>query len=91
MYSHFALQLEKPLQQLLVMQSRGKIRRTIKKLSTPRRAIPTLLVGVLLGLYAIKVYIALAFYDSPTEFAIEGLAPIGMLYILLLKLLGVCR
>lgn len=90
MSNHRLLMLDKPLQQLLSMQARGKIRRTVKKLSSPRRAIPTILVGILLGLYAIKVYIAVAYYDSPTSIPIEGLAPIGMLYILLLKLLGVC-
>lgn len=87
---HWMLLLEKPLQQLLSLQARGKMRRTLQKLSSPRRAIPTILVGILLGLYAIKVYIAVAYYESPTSIPIEGLAPIGMLYILLLKLLGVC-
>ena len=90
MHSHLTLRLDRPLQQLLTMQTRGKLRRSLKKLASPRRAIPTLLVATLLGMYAIKVYIAMTFYDSHTEFPVEGLAPIGMLYILLLKLFGVC-
>lgn len=90
MPKHLMLTLEKPLQQLLSLQAKGKIRRTLKRLSSPRRAIPTILVGVLMGLYALKVYIAIAYYDMPETIPIEGLAPIGMLYILLLKLLGVC-
>ena len=90
MVSHLLLRLDEPLQQLLNLQARGRLRRTIRRLSSPRRLVPTLLVGVLLSLYAIKVYIAVVHYESTTSFPIEGLAPVGMLYILLLKLLGVC-
>lgn len=88
--SHLTLQLQSPLRQLLAMQARGKIRRTLKRLASPRRAIPTLLVAILMGLYVVKVYIAVTGYQSPTKLPIEGLAPVGMLYVLLLKLLGVC-
>ncbi len=90
MPKHLLLILEAPLKQLLSMQAQGKIRRIKKKLSSPRQGIPTILVGLMMAAYLVQVYIAVAFYDSPDAIPIAGFAPIGMLYILLLKLLGVC-
>jgi|GEM_PF-6600240 len=90
MNDSFSIQLESPLRQLLSMQMRGKVRRTWKKLSSPRRAIPTAIVGILLLLYCAQIYIALAFNDSFNSVPIETIAPVGMLSIMLLKLLAVC-
>ena len=90
MPKHVLLMLEPPLKQLLSMQARGKIRRIAKKLSSPRQAIPTIIVGLMMAAYLVQIYIAVAFYDSPGAISIAEFAPVGMLYILLLKLLGVC-
>ena len=90
MSSAYAISLDPPLRQLLWLQLKGKIRRTLRKLSSPRRAIPTAVVGVLMLLYCLQIYIALAFNPSTTSFPIRSIAPLGMLCILCLKLLGVC-
>lgn len=90
MSEFYPVKLPAPLRELLLMQARGKLRRTWKKLSSPRRAIPTMLVGVLLLLYVLQVYIAIAYNTSTRVVPIQQLAPIGMLSILLMKLLGVC-
>ena len=90
MNDSFSVQLVPPLRQLLSMQMLGKVRRTWKKLSSPRRAIPTAVVGILLLLYCLQIYIALAFNDSFSSVPIESIAPVGMLGIMLLKLLAVC-
>ena len=86
----YSIVLDQPLRQLLILQSKGKVRRTIKRLFSPRRAIPTLLVGVLMVLYCIQIYIAVALNESTTTFPIRSIAPLGMLSILCMKLLGVC-
>ena len=86
----FRVSLDPTLRSLLFMQSKGKLRRTWKKLSSPRQAIPTAIVVVLMLLYVVQVYIALAFNTSSTRIPIESIAPLGMLSILCLKLLGVC-
>lgn len=90
MGKHWLLILDEPLRRLLRLQATGRIRRTIKKLSSPRRAIPTALVFVLMALYMVKVYIAVAHYQGSSNMPIGDVAPVGMLYILLLKLLGIC-
>ena len=86
----FRIALAPPLLDLLVMQSRGKMRRSWKRLTSPRRLVPTLLVGILLLLYVVQIYIALALNETRTIVDIQTIAPLGMLSILLLKLLGVC-
>lgn len=88
--SDYGILLDPPLRQLLLLQSKGKIRRTWKRMSSPRRAIPTAIVGVLMLLYCIQIYIAIAFNDSTPSFPIHTITPLGMLCILCLKLLGVC-
>ena len=90
MSDSFSIMLDPPLRQLLVMQSKGKMRRTWKKLTSPRRAIPTVIVAVMMLLYVGQVYIALAYNTSTRTFPIESIAPLGFLSILFLKLLGVC-
>ena len=90
MSDSFSIMLDPPLRQLLVMQSKGKIRRTWKRLSSPRRAIPTVIVAVMMLLYVGQVYIALAYNTTTRTFPIEAIAPLGFLSILFLKLLGVC-
>lgn len=84
------ISLDSPLRELLLMQTRGKLRRSWKKVSSPRRAIPTILVAVLMLLYVLQVYIALAFRESSGNVPIAQIAPLGMLSILLMKLLAVC-
>ena len=85
-----SISLDAPLRQLLVLQSRGKLRRSWKRITSPRRAIPTMLVAVLMLLYVAQVYIALAYNESRVTVPINSIAPLGMLSMLLLKLLGVC-
>lgn len=82
--------LDPPLRELLLLQTKGRMRRIWKRLSSPRRAIPTSIVAVLMLAYAVQVYIAISFNDSPTTLPIRSIAPIGMFGILALKLLGVC-
>lgn len=86
----FRVWLDAPLRQLLLMQSRGKVRQTWKKLMSPRRAIPTMIVGAMMVLYVIQIYIALALNTSTTRVPVESIAPIGLFSILCMKLLGVC-
>ncbi len=90
MSESFGIHLARPLRQLLWMQSKGKIRRTLQRLRSPRRAIPTVLVGILMLLYVVQIYIAIAFNSTETSIPIRSIAPLGMFSILCLKLLGVC-
>lgn len=90
MLETLVITLDRPLRELLVLQSRGKLRRTWKRLTSPRRAAATTLVAVLLCLYVVQIYIAVALNDSPTTFPIRSIAPLGMLGILCMKLVGVC-
>ena len=85
----YSILLEPPLRQLLSMQSRGRVRRTWKRLWSPRRAITTSIVLVLFLLYCIQIYIALTFNNSFEPVRIELVAPIGLMGILLLKLLSI--
>lgn len=86
----YAITLDPPLRDLLVLQSKGKLRRTWRRLCSPRRAIPTIVVAILMLLYVAQVYIAIMFNNSPTAFPIQSIAPVGMLSILCMKLIGVC-
>lgn len=90
MSDSYSIFLQPPLRQLLAMQSRGKFRRTWKRLWSPRRAITTAIVLVLFVLYCVQIYIALTFDSSFEPVPIRKVAPIGMLGILLLKLLSIC-
>ena len=90
MSANYSIVLAPPLRQLLGMQLRGKIRRTRKRISSPRRAVPTAIVGFLLLLYCVQIYIALAFNDSLQSVDVRSIAPIGMFGILFMKLLAVC-
>ena len=82
--------LEPSLLELLALESKGKIRRTWRRLTSPRRVWPTILVGILLLLYVAQIYIAIAYNQSSTTFPIGEVAPVGMLGILCMKLVGVC-
>lgn len=90
MSESFGIRLAPPLRQLLLMQSKGKIRRTLQRLRSPRRAIPTVLVGILMVLYVVQIFIAIAFNSTEMSIPIRSIAPLGMFSILCLKLLGVC-
>ena len=90
MSDSYPITLEAPLRDLLFMQTKGKFRQTWKKLSSPRRAIPTIFVAVLMLLYVAQIYIALALNTQETTVPIESVGPLGMFTILMLKLLGVC-
>ncbi len=46
-----------PLRELLVLQSRAKLRRAWKRLRAPRRAIPTALVAIVMILYVVQIFI----------------------------------
>lgn len=81
--------LEGRLANLLWLQFRGRMRRSWKRLCSPRRLVPTLLVGLFLSLYVVQIYIAIALNPSRETFDVRTFAPLGMLGILTLKLLGV--
>ena len=89
MFESLRISLCPPLRGLLVQQSKAKLRRTWKRLQSPRRMIPTALVVVLMILYVIQVYIAITWGELKAPFSATAVAPLGMFGILLLKLLAV--
>ena len=90
MFKDFVDAFDGRLIQLLRLQFRGRMRRSFKRLTSRRRLIPTILVGIFLALYAVQIYIAITFNPTETTVDISAVAPVGMLGILLIKLLGVC-